>query len=533
MAFPEFDLAMQSLMQPVAWAIFANQLDELFMDANYLLRGLHRKHHRVVPEQDLRSVEQKRIAILLPAWRESQVIERMLEHNLGSVDYDRDRYDFFCGTYQNDPDTQGCVDRLARSVRGVHKVVVPHDGPTSKADCLNWVYQGLLLSERKRGIRYDILLMHDAEDIIHPLALRLYSLLIPRYEFVQTPVFSLQLKRSQFVAGTYIDEFAEHHLKEMKVRQAIGGLVPSAGVGSAFERNAFEEIALSHQQQPFNPSSLTEDYEIGLKFRLAQKRVCFACHTIERDVTVQRGVFRKRPVVAKQEEYIATREYFPAGFKASVRQRSRWILGITLQTWEQMGWQGTLTVLYCLWRDRKGLLNNLLLVVAYALAAWILCRSADAAVPDMAWTAVGPDPAGHALSLLLAFNVGALLWRSLFKMQFVRRLYGAKHSWFVLPRLVLANLIGILATARAVRMYVRHRITGQPLRWLKTAHAFPNLDALSEPHATGDATVEPEPVPDAEPVAAPDLGTLAVVPVAQLLAVSGKACTPPCGGTQP
>jgi len=532
MALQEIDFAMQSLMQPVAWAIFANQLDELFMDANYLLRGLHRRSQRVVPEQALRSVEQKRIAILLPAWKEDYVIERMLEHNLGSIDYDRDRYDFFCGTYQNDPDTQGCVDRLARRVQGVHKVVVPHGGPTSKADCLNWVYQGLLLAERRRGIRYDILLMHDAEDVIHPLALRLYSLLIPRYEFVQTPVFSLQLKRSQFVAGTYIDEFAEHHLKEMKVRQALGGLVPSAGVGSAFERNAFEEIARSHQQQPFNPSSLTEDYEIGLKFRLARKRVCFACHTIEREVVVQRGVFRKRPVPATQEEYIATREYFPAGFKASVRQRSRWILGITLQTWEQMGWQGTLTVLYCLWRDRKGLLNNVLLVLAYALAAWILCRSADSAIQGGGFHAVDQAAGGDALSLLLAFNVGALLWRSLFKMQFVRRLYGGKHSWFVLPRLVLANFIGILATARAVRMYVRHRVTGQPLRWLKTAHAFPNLDALSEPHASGEVAPEGEPVPEAEPVPATDLGTLVGVPVPQLVAVSSQVCRPSQGGNQ-
>ncbi len=107
--------------------------------------------------------------------------------------------------------------------------------------------------------------------------MRLYSLLIPEHDFVQTPVFSLPVPRSKLVGATYIDEFAEAHLKDMLVREAIGGLVPSAGVGSAFCRNAFEEIAAQHGQKPFNPESLTEDYEIGLKFRLAGKKVHFAC----------------------------------------------------------------------------------------------------------------------------------------------------------------------------------------------------------------------------------------------------------------
>src|SRR5712692_10013537 len=125
-----FDLAMQWLAYPVGGGIFLNQLDELFMDANYLFRGLHRRSRRVVPAEALHRVQQKRIAILLPAWKESDVIERMIEHNLAAIDYSTDNYDIFCGTYQNDPETQACVVRLARRFRSVHKVVVPHDGPT-------------------------------------------------------------------------------------------------------------------------------------------------------------------------------------------------------------------------------------------------------------------------------------------------------------------------------------------------------------------------------------------------------------------
>jgi adsorption protein B len=519
MTLEAIDLAMRWLAWPVAGAICANQFDELFIDANYLLRGLHRRERRVVPEEALRRVEQKRVAVLLPAWQEAAVIEHMLEHNLAAIDYDPERYDVFCGTYRNDPDTQACVDRLARRFQRVHKVVVPHDGPTSKADCLNWIHQGIVLRERQRGIRYDILLMHDAEDVVHPLSLRLYSMLIPRYEFVQTPVFSLQLRPTQLVAGTYIDEFAEHHLKEMQVRQAIGGLVPSAGVGSAFERAAFQAIALAHRQQPFNPASLTEDYEIGLRFRLAGRRVCFACHTVERRKVVERGLLRRRTAVTR-EEYIATREYFPSSLAASVRQRSRWILGIALQAWEQVGWQGALPVLYCLWRDRKGLLNNLLVLLAYALAAWVVGRNIGAALTGERWDAGEVSPG--LLALVLAFNAGAMAWRILVKVQFVRRLYGPAQGLLVLPRLAVANLIGFLATARAVRTYLRHRLTGQPLRWLKTAHAFPSADALSgRRRRLGELLVERGAVRAADVEAALSLQKRLALPLGELLAAWG------------
>jgi adsorption protein B len=399
---------------------------------------------------------------------------------------------------------------------------VPNDGPTSKADCLNWVYQGVVLEERRRDRRFDILLMHDAEDIIHPLSLRLYSLLIPKYQFVQTPVFSLDLKPTQLVAGTYVDEFGEHHLKEMMVRQAMGGLVPSAGVGSAFERSAFDEIALSHEQQPFNVASLTEDYEIGLKFRLSGKRVCFACHTVEIDAVEGRGLFLNRPVRTRREEYIATREYFPSSFGASVRQRSRWILGIALQAWAQIGWKGALPVRYCLWRDRKGLLNNLLLLLGYALVAYLLGRSIDATMRGTGWNVAGLVPRESPLSYILALNLGALLWRASVKMLFVRRLYGLGQALLVLPRLAVANLIGILATARAVRMYVRHRITGLPLRWLKTTHVFPGAEGLSaRRRRLGELLVEREAVVSSDIDAALALQRRVDLPLGELLAVSG------------
>jgi hypothetical protein len=255
------------------------------------------------------------------------------------------------------------------------------------------------------------------------------------------------------------------------VREAIGGLIPSAGVGSAFARNAFEEIASAHEQKPFNVESLTEDYEIAIKFRLANKRVHFACRTLERPAEPDGSL-------GTGEEYLATREYFPSGFGASVRQRSRWLCGITLQTWQQVGWQGSLPVLYCLWRDRKAVVMNLVVLLAYALVLQLAMMAALAPLMHSDWNLQHVVPTGSLLSLLLSANACALLWRAGLKAYFVGRLYGPVQALLSAPRLIAGNAISVLATLRALRQYATYRITGEPLRWLKTAHVFPNARTL-------------------------------------------------------
>lgn len=463
------DGILQAWATVVALIIAVNALDDLFIDVNYFARGLHRRRKRAITFAQL-SGRQQRIAIMVPAWQESAVIGRMLEHNLTSLEYDR--FTIFCGTYQNDPETQLCVDRVAGRTPLVRKVVVPHDGPTSKADCLNWIYQGVLLEEQRQGAPFDILLMQDAEDVIHPLALQLYNAIIPEYDFVQTPVFSLPVPARDLVAGTYVDEFGEHHLKDMLVRQALGGLVPSAGVGSGFNARAFKEIAAAAGQKPFNVGSLTEDYEIGFRFRLANKKVCFACRTLLRNVRDSDGRVQVR------EEYLATREYFPADLHSSIKQRSRWLCGITLQAWAQLGWQGSAAVLYCLWRDRKALITNLTLLLAYTLALTGTGRALVAAATADGWSWARVIPAGSGLYWLMLANLAFALWRAALKAYFVHRLHGGVHALLSVPRLLIGNVISMVATLRAVLSYVQHRITGRPLRWVKTAHVFPSVEAL-------------------------------------------------------
>jgi adsorption protein B len=516
------DIAMRAFTLPVCASILVNGLDDLFIDVNYYLRGLFDEEEGRIMVGDLRAAEPKRIALMVPTWHEAGVIRQMLELNLRTLDYPIDRYDIFVGTYRNDKETQQKVDEVVRRVSNVHKVVTPHDGPTCKADNLNWVYQGIQLVEEQRGERFDILLMHDAEDIIHPLALRLYNYLIPEYDFVQTPVFPLETPWHKFVAATYKDEFTEHHLKDMLVREKLGGLVPSAGVGSGFARDVFEEIALEHKQQAFNVSSLTEDYEIGLKFRLAGKKVYFARRAVRRYVTGTKGIFRKREVPMVEDEYIATREYFPDSFRFAVRQRSRWVLGIALQGWEQVGWSGPPAVLYCLWRDRKALLTNFFTVFAYLILLYCVWRYVIGAVTGIPWTIENIFPPGSLLWWLVMSNTLILAWRIAMKFITVHKVYGWVHALLSVPRFFVANVINFLATTKALRQYLDHRLTGEPLRWLKTEHVFPSVEALEAFHRRiGDLLVEREGLRPEDLSQALDLQSRTKLQLGEVLTSSG------------
>jgi adsorption protein B len=114
---------------------------------------------------------------------------------------------------------------------------------------------------------YEIIALHDAEDILHPLTLQVYNHYVPELlDMGQIPVFPLELPPlTHWVGNSYLDEFAELHVKDMYSREAIGGVVPSAGVGTAFSRASLEFLAERNGGGPFPEGSLAEDYLVGME----------------------------------------------------------------------------------------------------------------------------------------------------------------------------------------------------------------------------------------------------------------------------
>ena len=115
-------------------------------------------------------------------------------------------------------------------------------------------------------------------------------------------------------------------------------------------------------------------------------------------------------------------------------------------------------------RDRRGPLAAVLLLAAYAAALlWSQLWLAEAlGAPIHARI----DPA---LANLLTINGWLLAWRVLMRAAFTTSAYGWFEGLLSIPRLVVGNIIAMLAAARAVSLH----IGGGAKRWDKTRHIFP------------------------------------------------------------
>lgn len=386
-----------------------------------------------------------RFAVFVPAWDEAGVIGGMLRHALeafGGTDYR-----IYVGCYPNDPGTIAATRAIADS--HIRLVVGPSAGPTSKADCLNRLWERMIEDEIAESFRFKAIVLHDAEDIVHSAELALFDSLIERFDLVQLPVVPLVDRESRWIAGHYLDEFAEAHGKEMVVRAALGAGLPSAGVGCAVARDALAAIA-ALRGAPFDPDSLTEDYELGLRLRAAGRSATFV-----------------RLPPARGRGLVATKAYFPTTLDAAIAQKARWVTGIALSGWDRLGWNGGLAERWMRLRDRQSVIAALLLAVAYVgvLCAGLLSLMSYAMQREI-------QPFSQPFILLASMATGLLLWRLLVRFFFVARSHGWHEACRSPFRALLGNAIAILAAVRALDRYQARRRTGQAI-WDKTTHAFP------------------------------------------------------------
>ena len=407
---------------------------------------------------------QKRIAIIIPAWDEAAVIASMLENNIARIDYEN--YDIFVGVYRNDAQTRRAVDGVIETHPNVIRADVQSDGPTSKADALNWTLVAIKAHEAKHGIVYDAIAMHDAEDVIHPATLRVYNWYCERSDMLQLPVLSLPRQPTDLVGGHYMDEFAEWHTKDLAARARLSGIVPSAGVATCFSRRAIDTLLNEGDGRVFNTDSLTEDYDIGQRLRLYGLRGEF----VRQYVVLRSENGRKR-----RKELVATKEYFPNKFNQSIRQKSRWVLGISILGWRDLGWFGSTATRWFLYRDRKAIWTAPTGMIAYAIVVQVLLYEL------VIWLVPGLNALPALIERdswvwgLILVNFWFLLNRVIHRMIFTGVNHGWLHALIAPIRIVVGNFIAFGAVWRAARLYILHLITGKPLTWDKTDHVFPSV----------------------------------------------------------
>ncbi|WP_010214614.1 glycosyl transferase family protein [Sphingomonas sp. PAMC 26621] len=428
-------------------------LDDLAIDLTWLVSRIGRRPHalpRTLAACDPRP--QRRMAVFIAAWDEASVIGAMLATALDR--FDHGDYRLYVGTYPNDPATIAAVADVAARDARVRLVIGARPGPTTKADCLNTVWRALARDEALDGRTAAAIILHDAEDLVHPGELRVFDTLIGPYSVVQLPIRPLVDRGARLVSGHYADEFAEAHGKQLVVRQLLGAGLPLAGVGCAIERGMIERIAAARGGCPFDAASLTEDYEFGLQVAGLGGRGILA-----------------RVRESETGPLVAVRAYFPSTSASAVRQKARWMTGIALSGWDRLGW-GPVRDWRDHWmrmRDRRAPLAVLVVAAAYfGLAAFTASRLGHLLLATPA-----PNLATKG-KWLLGANAALLAWRLAMRALFTGRAYGWREACWSLPRAVVANYIALFAARRALVGYVGS-LCGVALRWEKTAHVFPDL----------------------------------------------------------
>ncbi|MDR3690129.1 MAG: glycosyltransferase [Fimbriimonas sp.] len=430
----------------------------------YWLRFWRRYTYRNQPRltlERLRAREQQRIAVMVPAWNEGEVVASMVDNIIKRVEYEN--YSIFVGTYPNDAATQACVDRLSKEFPQIIKVVTARPGPTTKADCLHNILATIRSKEETDGIHYDIILMHDAEDWVHPQEFLLHNYLIPQVDVVQLPILPFPSKWNKWVHWIYADEFSENHMKDVPVREKISGFVPYAGTGTGFSRKVIDFLSDEHGGHVFNESSMTEDYSMSKKIREAGLKSVFVNVVLGDDKSPFWRPLCKRPL------FVSNWSYFPMDWTRSVRQKSRWIIGISLQEWEQSGWEGSWLMKENFVKDRKVFVAASASFLGYFILLYFLIYGMGQAgwIPFKLLSILKP---GSALANLVKFCTFFMVLRITQRITWVGLTYGIGPGLLSVPRLAVGNVLNGLATFRALKVFSDSRRGKAAVRWDNTQH---------------------------------------------------------------
>ena len=439
----------------------------------------------------LNEVPPKLLAIGIAAWHEENVIGDVIDHLIASVQYPKSMYYVFLGAYPNDEKTIAVAKQLEETYPNVIMVVNENDGPTNKADNINSIIAHMHRFETERGWEFASITVHDSEDVVHPYEFKVTNYLLNRYEILQFPVFPLQNMPKlsnmfkNMTVGTYADEFAENHFRTMSSRDNTNAFVPSAGTGFVISKTILEK----HRYKDLFPeNSLTEDYKLSLTLAQEGNNVHYVLEKVPRLNDSGKVVW----------EYISTRSMFPLTFKAAVKQKTRWVYGITMQSFRFSEIFTTKNISrsgrYFMYKDLKAKIANLTIFPGYAVFIYFIV-SLFISIPVM-------YPMCSFSWWLCVFLTFLMIERQILRAVAIKNVYGWKSVFIacllppILPiRLVWGNIINFTATFRAWKQYffrpkTKSHASGKEV-WAKTDHEFLKKNVLQRYYRTvGDILLE-------------------------------------------
>jgi len=475
--------AVRGLLAVAVILFFATVLDDLLVDFIYGLRRLLRRLRRRdedgrVNVEDLHAVPEKPVAILVPAWEASESILRMLLHTVAVLDYRK--YHIFVGVYPNDEATRFEVEKAREVHPNIDVVVMPHDGPTNDADCVNWLYHGVRVFEKDFGARFDLIVIHGPCDVVHPLSLKWFNRTMSRAECVQAPVFPFATPGAGVTTGVLMDAYAEEYAHLYRARKLLTGTFPTAITGLALDRRAADERVRGHRGRIFDPAAAAPGCLPGMCLYAFEDGKGTANVWLPAAPPV-----RRRAGPPPSREPVATRRAVPASFGGAVRAAADRLTEAAAGGRRRRSGPWSMTAVYFFLRGWKrptaALATALAVPVALYAALALLTRAAGVSGVPPLWAAGG-------LTVPLSATLAALLaWRATSRALASASVYGWRQGVLAVPRLAVDAAIAVCALPRALHRLARARGRARP----RCERPFPSEAQLRRYHRRlGDLLLE-------------------------------------------
>jgi len=385
-----------------------------------------------ISDEDARAVPSHLLptySILVPAYREPEIISQLLEH-IARIEYPVERLQVLLLVEGDDEET---IHAIRRADPGPHfdLVFVPPSEPRTKPKALNY---GLSLAAG------DLVAVYDAEDIPDPLQLRRAAIGLSR---LGESCACLQAKLSyhnptqNIITKWFTIEYAMWFSYFLPGLASVHAPIPLGGTSNHFRRSALRAMGA------WDPFNVTEDADLGVRMA------------------------REGFVVGVLES--TTDEEANSDFVNWIRQRSRWYKGY-LQTFfvhvrsprklvREVGWRGASH--FCLFvggTPLLALLNPLFWMMA---PIWFLAHPAF--IKELF-----PAPVYYIGMFSWALGNFLLVYLTVVSCRLVRRTELLIPALFVPAYWVMMSMAAVKAAWQLVT---------QPAHWEKTFHGLAPLTA--------------------------------------------------------
>lgn len=374
---------------------------------------------RAYPSADL-----PRYTILVPAYREPEVIQALLK-NIAAMDYPRRKLEVLVLLEADDWETKDAI-RRARPSKYVRVVVVPPSKPQTKPKACNY---GMQLATG------DIVTIYDAEDRPDPLQLRKAAIALaalPRDVVCLQAALGYHNYEQNRITKWFTVEYLTWFTHFLPGLVASGAPLPLGGTSNHMRIEALRELG------GWDPFNVTEDADLGMRLHRAGMRTMVLDSTTEEEAN--------------------------SDFVNWAKQRSRWYKGY-FQTWlvhmrhpaklrRQIGWRGLVGV-------------NLFVGGTPALAAlnpifWLMTVVWFVAKPH--WIlALFPGPLYFPAMLCWIFGNLAVVYMGIYSIRLANR-------EDLLGSALTVPVYWVMMSVAAVKAFVQ--LFQAPTFWEKTVHGL-------------------------------------------------------------